>query len=573
MIGRHRGASACSAAAWNFARVEEFWRELEPLTPYGKDYFEARHVHSSLAAIEADCGDIEAYGGFASRVRSASARLDKLAWHLRRIPRLPGFGAPGVMELFLFKKFLSNCRACADLLDDGARAHFGIEFASEELAELLAMGGADPESFHIASAYDEALGPLRAEMAGVAEEIAQRYSALADAVLDAFGFDFADREFLIVPADEGLAAAAAGAGRGLTVEPFDDQSYLVRRAPDAALLELERRREALREEEQALEAAAAARISASVDRSEAEFARYAEAVARLDVARCRFLLAEKYGLSRPSLGGAALRIEKGRFLPLAGDCASMGTAYTPVSVELRHSAAVLSGSNMGGKTVALQSILFLQILAQSGMYVPAELYESKLYDFIEYIGEGCGGGGSKGLSGFGREVRDLSEVLGKSAKGACLAAFDEFARTTGSEEAEALLSEVVGRFAEAKRCTALFATHFGRIERDRAVHWLRMAGLDRKAARERFQKAADAPGAAAGAEIVAVDEARLRDINRLMRYEILEDRAARGGSAPEDEAAASDALEIAALLGLDAGLIAGARRRLAKRRGGGGDES
>jgi DNA mismatch repair ATPase MutS len=151
-------------------------------------------------------------------------------------------------------------------------------------------------------------------------------------------------------------------------------------------------------------------------------------------------------------------------------------------------------------------------------------------------------------------------MLERSANEACLVAFDEFARTTGSEEAEALLSEAVGRFAAAGRCTALFATHFGRIERGEAVHWLRMAGLDRKAARERLN-AADAPADSAdssdGAAAAAANDARLRDINRLMRYEILEDGASD-----------SDALEIATLLGLDRSLVDGARKRLAMRRGG-----
>jgi hypothetical protein len=577
MTARFRKASACSGAAWDFARAEEFWRELEASTPYGKDYFEARTVHSDLAAIEASYDDIDAYGGFASRARTVPARLDKLAWHLKRIPRLPAFGTPGIVELFLFKKFLSNCKACADLLDDEARARFGIEFTSGKLAELLAMGGADPESFHIADAYEKRLGPLRAEIEGVAAEIAQRYSATAAAALDAFGFDFSGREFLIVPAEKALAAAEIGAGSGLAIEPYDDQSYLVRCAPDAAILGLERRREALREEERALETGAAAGISAAVDRAEGDFNRYVEAVTRLDVARTRHLLAEKRGLGRPVLGAAALKIKEGRFLPLAGDCASMSAAYTPISIELRHSAAVISGSNMGGKTAALQSILFFQILAQSGMYVPAARYESKLYDFIEYVGEGAGAAGvSKGLSGFGREIRDLCEILGKTASGACLAAFDEFARTTGSEEAEALLSEVVDRFARARCCTALFATHFGRIERDKAVRWLRMAGLDREAARERFgAAAAEAPGLAAGAGAADANDARLRGINRLMRYELLEDGAARDRASPDGGDADSDALEIATLLGLDASLVAGARKRLATRRGGrrGGEHS
>ncbi len=575
VTARLREASACSAAAWEFSRVEEFWRGLEALTPYGKDHFEARHVHSELAAIEADYDDIDAYGAFAARVRAAPARLDKLAWHLRRIPRLPCFGVPGIVELFLFKKFLSNFKAVADALDDRARLHFGLEFASDELAELLAMGGSDSESFHIADAYEKALGPLRAEIAGVSAEIAQRYSALAAAALESFGLDFSGREFLVVPAEKGFAAAAAGAGRGLSVEPYDDQSCLVKFVPDGPILELERRREALRDEERAIEAGAAARISAAVDRAEGDFTRYVKAVTRFDAARCRYLIAEKYGLSRPRLKGAALRVAGGRFLPLVNDCASIGAAYTPVSVALRHSAAVLSGSNMGGKTVALQSLLFFQILAQSGMYVPAATYEGKLYDFIEYVGEGCGVAGAKGLSGFGREIRALSEILGKSENGACLAAFDEFARTTGSEEAEALLSEVVARFAAAKRCTAVFATHFGRVEGGAAVHWLRMAGLDRAAARERFAAAAasGAQNAGAEAEIGAADDSRLREINRLMRYEIIEESAGREDALRGEEAAASDALEIATLLGLDPSVVAGARRRLARREGGSGGDS
>ncbi len=569
VTARLRKASACSAAAWEFSRVEEFWRELEALTPYGKEYLEARHVHSELAAIEADYDDIDAYAAFAARVRAAPARLDKLAWHMRRIPRLPCFGVPGIVELFLFKKFLSNFKAIAEGLDDGARVHFGIEFASDELADLLAMGGADSESFHIADAYAEPLGQLRADIASISAKIAQRYSALAAAALDTFGFDFSGREFLVVPEEKGFAAAAADAGRGLSVEPYDDQSCLVRFAPDGPILELERRREILREEERAIEAGAAARISAAVDRAEGDFARYVKAITRLDAARCRYLLAEKYGLCRPRLKGAALRVAGGRFLPLVNDCDSIGAVYTPVSVALRHSAAVLSGSNMGGKTVALQSLLFFQILAQSGMYVPAARYESKLYDFIEYVGEGGGGGaGARGLSGFGREIRALSEILGKSEDGACLAAFDEFARTTGSEEAEALLSEVVGRFAAAKRCTAIFATHFGRVEGGESVHWLRMAGLDREAARERFAAAAGASGAEAEAKTGAADDSRLREINRLMRYEIIEEHAGREDALCGEEAAASDALEIATLLGLDPSLVAGARRRLAKRGGG-----
>lgn len=548
----------CSPRAWNFSRMEELWKQLAPLTPYGRDVVARRIVYADPEVLLALYDDADAYGRYSLSREKGKATLDKLAWHLGRIPRLPSFGLSeegfGLVELFLFKKFLSNYKACFDLLDDEARNRFGFRFSSSGLEASFAQGGSDPETFQISERYDGDLKRVREEIAAAGEELGKAKESLANSALAVWGLDFKGRDFLTLPLDEAMAIASrqdSDAGLRISVEPYDDYACLVRILPDASLFTLERRREALRDEERMLEGKVMAGLSGEVLRSRQDFEDYSFAIERLDLARCRYVLARKHDMRRPDFGREGIEVERGRFLPLLNDCDALGTRYFPVDVAIRHPAAVLFGSNMGGKTVALQSLLFFQIAAQSGISVPAARFSSKIFEVIEYVGEGPDRAG-KGLSSFGREISALSAVLEKTAGKSCLAAFDEFAHTTSSEEAEALLDAVIHRFSTMRHCLVLFATHFRGIARRKGICWLRMAGLDRGAAREVLAGGAGDPGAGSL-------EDRLRSINRLMRYEIAEDSG--GGAEGSDR---SDALEVASLLGLDPVIVDEATRNLEK---------
>jgi hypothetical protein len=116
------------------------------------------------------------------------------------------------------------------------------------------------------------------------------------------------------------------------------------------------------------------------------------------------------------------------------------------------------------------------------------------------------------------------------------------------------VSAAAEAFAAAPGTRCLLATHFwgaGKAARgaSRGVARLRMAGLDREAARA---VAAD-PG-------LGLAE-RVQRIGGLMRYEIVREDTRRDAyprdAYPRD---ASDALEVAALLGLDEEILAGARQ-------------
>ncbi len=594
-----RKPTACTSPAWDFSRAEEFWARFEPLTPYGKDEKEARLVLADQAAIERLYDLTEAALAYLEAHRGEGATLDRVSHHLRRMPRLPleprGGAAYDLVEIFQIKKFLSNYRALLGLLDEQTRAAFGFPPEPRALCAELDKGGSDAETFYIADSYDPRLKETRSRIASLDARLAVlRAESRARAAKEA-GLDFAGREFLVV--SRASASALVRARAHFSVEPYDAASYIVRLQPGDEELELEAGREALRDEERKLEEGVLESLSRMIEAELSLICLLVDAARDFDLARARALLVREYRLTRPLLraqdhapscaqkqnnGQRAielqacqlppLEVEEGRFLPCAWECERLGLRYSPLDFSLSESAAVLFGSNMGGKTVALESVVFFQVLAQAGFFVPAKRYASSVYPRIHYVGElkgrrvgeargtaaslwrlsasgaagGTGGGRegvpAEGLSGFGFEIRAFVEAW-EDASGGALVVFDEFARTTSSREAEAILSAALEALSRLPASRTLFSTHFHGVARLPGVRYLRVRGLDRKAACEAL--GADEP----------LGE-RIRRINGMMRYGLVEDR----GDAPEG----SDAVAIAALLGLDPGIVARAEELYAE---------
>lgn len=584
--------SRASRAAWNFAQMDEVWRQFRPQTPYGKDFAAEKCVYACAEDLASAYEDVRVYGEFATHClldRPQSATMDKIQWHFGRIPRLPPFGlAPfftsalaAPVDIFLYKKFLSNYAALCGLLDSTTRAHFGLQFESDELLQLLLQGGSDPETFFVSEKYDSRLTTIRQAIADLGDQILRERTKLVQAVKKEFGIDLEDRDFVTIPHEQGLALLAQSdlaARWRLVVEANDEYSFVVRLLPSPELVTLQGKRETLYETERSIENEVVLRLSQRVLAEAEQMSRYCEALRRLDVARARYELKKKYSLAFPVfLNGdkdddasqVRLKIRRGRFLPLCTECEKMGTQYTPLELEQEKNALVLFGSNMGGKTVVLKTVLFLQLMAQTGLGVPADKYETTVFDSIDYVGERPDMV-AKGLSSFGFEVQTLSELVEKQRSQRCLVAFDEFAQTTSSEDAEALLSAVVHYFSRpAKPSLALFATHFHGLVLDKEAYYCRMAGLDKEAADRIFSESAhkesaqsesahkeNADKSADNGECVGEGiAARIRTINRLMRYEVIP-------LAREDLrlAQSSDALLVASLLGLDSEILAMAER-------------
>ena len=145
------------------------------------------------------------------------------------------------------------------------------------------------------------------------------------------------------------------------------------------------------------------------------------------------------------------------------------------------------------------------------------------------------------MSSFGQEIVDLRNALGHR-DGVSLLVMDEFARTTNSQEAAALIAGLLSFLNSTDRTYSLLATHYAGLPRfDRVRPW-RMKGIDW--ARLRGEVGSQPAGDLA---------ARVRAINRCVPYEMVP---------AGDEQVVHDAVSIAAMLGLDEAIVEFARRQV-----------
>ncbi|HNW45437.1 MAG TPA: hypothetical protein PKI19_13115 [Elusimicrobiales bacterium] len=509
-----------------FAEFETFYSLFRPLTPYGRIYREARPFFSDPAALKTEYDLAAAAGVFIAARRE---RGDRLRFHLRNIPALDLSqqalcSGPG---LFLARKFLANARDIFTLLPAALRARFAARWQSGDLLALLNKGGSG-EAFHIADAYAPELAAERSGIAACDAGLKRLRERRLKSLRELWGLDFSDRDFLVV---EEKAAAKFSASPDLFAEPFDGAHVTVKPVYGPEYMEAAAERERLRAREQELEAGIIKKLAAAVAAEKDLIEGYIAAITKIDIAAERARLAAELRLTRPLIHKypAPVRLLKARFLPLELKLQAAGLKYTPLTAVFKRRVNVIYGSNMGGKTVVLKTLAFLQLAAQSGFFTPAAAFETCLFDSAAFIG-GAEMETAGGLSGFGLEMNDFAGTHGRLKSNNVLILMDEFARTTNSEEATALLSAILEDLGEKKRAFSFLATHFSGLRAGKDSASFKMRGFDTAAFNDYF-----CAKPAAG-----LDE-KLKMINRFMRYEVLE------GAAGEE---ARDAIKIAGILGV-----------------------
>jgi len=170
---------------------------------------------------------------------------------------------------------------------------------------------------------------------------------------------------------------------------------------------------------------------------------------------------------------AGLVLKNGRHPLVEAGLRKKGKAFTPVSVSLNQGVALITGANMGGKTVSLKMIGLLAAMAQYGFLVPADHMELSMNAFI-YISAGDEQSIDLGLSTFGAEIRSIKEALLKSEEQG-LVLIDELARGTNPHEGYAISKAIINYLSD-KPCITVITTHFDGLAREGIRH-LQVKGL------------------------------------------------------------------------------------------------
>lgn len=135
--------------------------------------------------------------------------------------------------------------------------------------------------------------------------------------------------------------------------------------------------------------------------------------------------------------------------------------YQPIDIELRPGVCLITGANMAGKTVLLKSVGTAQLMAQCGMFVPADKATVRLMQgVVTSIGDEQDE--MNGLSSFASEIIKISNILKVCRQKEMLVLIDEPARTTNPVEGKALVQSII-HILEGLSSVTLVTTHYGQL--------------------------------------------------------------------------------------------------------------
>ncbi len=163
-------------------------------------------------------------------------------------------------------------------------------------------------------------------------------------------------------------------------------------------------------------------------------------------------------------GGISIRRARHPLLLLALRKTGDGRDVVPLDVSLGgdNTVMVITGSNAGGKTIAIKTIGLLLVMAVSGMPVPAS--SSSAFPLVTRLLVDIGDEQSieSSLSTFSAHVANISKIL-KDAKPSSLVLIDELGTGTDPEEGGALACAVLKELRES-RALVFATTHLSDIK-------------------------------------------------------------------------------------------------------------
>lgn len=262
-------------------------------------------------------------------------------------------------------------------------------------------------------------------------------------------------------------------------------------------------------------------------------------IGKLEFTLAKALYAIKNDLVKPEIANDhIIEIEDGKNIQVESILREKGKDYTPISISLRDGVTVITGANMGGKTISLKLSGQVPVLTQYGFFVGAKKAKVGLSNFIQLL-IGDSQSVERGLSSFGSEMEELKEIL-DHGQDRSLILIDEIASGTNPSEGTALTKSLVDYLIK-KPYISLITTHFETVTDKADVVNMQVTGLSNvdfeKLSREIQHKNR---------------RERINIISKYMDYRLR--RVDEKGQVPKD------ALNIATMLGLDLEIIEGAKK-------------
>ena len=316
--------------------------------------------HEAEALLE-DLGNVCAVMDTFEAYTAEYGRIERLMMQLKDIRRSVERCAEGPLnevELFELKRFLLQSELIAPVFAaiNAAAKLRGIEIrAQSEALALLDLDGQHAATFFIPDTYSQALRAARREKRLVEEELRRAKTEAERAPLMATRVRVAAAE--------------------------DEEERAVRTALSEALRPF------------------LPGILACMD-----------AIAAFDFTLARARLARRYGGVMPELTDGVIEMEEMQNPRIADALTERKRAFTPVSIAAGKGATVITGANMGGKSVALKTLALNAFALSAGILPFAKKARLPLFDGVHVVSEDLENV-DRGLSSFGAEIVRFNEVM------------------------------------------------------------------------------------------------------------------------------------------------------------------
>src|SRR5437588_2017285 len=376
-------------------------------------------------------------------------------------------GSLGAAELLDIASTVRAARAwrrgLAPLQDETpALLEIAEAFLSDSPGLVEDIQDAISESGEVLDAASPALGRIRAELRGAHDRLVTRLREIMaappfrDVVQDPVVTQRNGRYVIPIRAESrgqvpGIVHDQSASGATLFVEPI-------------AVVEMANRwRTLILDEEHEVERILRA-LSQEVGEQAEGLASSVEGLAQIDLARASAGLAEQQratapqllGLPRPA-GQVVLRLVSARHPLLSGN-------VVPISLELGADFDVLliTGPNTGGKTVALKTAGLLSLMAQSGLFIPAD--DGSQVAVFERVQADIGDEQSlqQSLSTFSSHISRIVRML-RDADSCSLILLDELGAGTDPQEGAAIARALLD-FLRERGAYVIATTHYPELK-------------------------------------------------------------------------------------------------------------
>src|SRR5438067_2543822 len=327
---------------------------------------------------------------------------------------------------------------------------------AEDIQDAIGEGG------EVLDSASPALGRIRTELRGAHDRLVSRLREIMsvppfrDVVQDPVVTQRNGRYVIPIRAESrgqvpGIVHDQSASGATLFVEPL-------------AVVEMGNRwRTLILEEEREIERILRA-LSQEVGEQADALASSVEGLAQIDLARAAAALAEQQHASAPNLvglprpaGQTVLKLVTARHPLLVGN-------VVPISLELGGDFDILliTGPNTGGKTVALKTAGLLSLMAQAGLFVPAD--EGSVVAVFGRVQADIGDEQSlqQSLSTFSSHISRIVRML-RDADSCSLILLDELGAGTDPQEGAAIARALLD-FLRARGAYVVATTHYPELK-------------------------------------------------------------------------------------------------------------